>query len=227
MGEESHHVSRRAGYISYICYACHSLLDHLKLFLCICHIVVDATRSRFGFLGRFGLGTSPVAKGLPEVGLQAGDLVASCLGDQRARALLEKVVFETLVDGGFDGVGGGCGRASSGGVAGVVVEAEGDWLGGIDILDGLVQDVLDDMLDDLLAADGALVGEIQGTVAARFGQLILLLLEESASDPTPYLLSESLKWWSFAGRHSLRRVAGGRPLWFRVGGPLAGAATPM
>lgn len=112
-------------------------------------------------------------------------------------------------------------------MARVVVETERDGLGGVDILDGLVEDVLDDMLDNLLAADGALVGEIQGTVATRFCQLILLLLEESASDPTPYLLSESLKWWSFAGRHSLWRVAGGWPLCFSVGGPLAGTATPL
>ena len=61
-------------------------------------------------------------------------------------------------------------------MARVVVETERDGLGGVDILDGLVEDVLDDMLDDLLAADGALVGEIQGTVATRFCQLILLLI---------------------------------------------------
>ena len=60
-------------------------------------------------------------------------------------------------------------------MAGVVVETEGDRLGGVDVLDGFVEDVLYDMLDDLLATDRALVGEIQGTVAAWLRQLILFL----------------------------------------------------
>lgn len=102
LAEQSHHVSGRTGSISYIGYARHLLLYHLKLFLCICHIVGHVTHSWLHFLG-FRLWW-PIWESPPKVGLKIWDLMESSLGDQGTWAFLEKVIFEALVDGGFDGV---------------------------------------------------------------------------------------------------------------------------
>jgi len=95
--------------------------------------------------------------------VNAQTLEGKVAGTRVVRLLLEEIVLETFVDGGFDSVGVGAGKV----VVGVVVET----VGGVAItVGGFDDEVLDNVINNLLAADGSLLSALPTLV----GHFLLL-----------------------------------------------------